>query len=834
MVTAQRQGDSWPPDNNEMAQCIRAVDWSATPLGPITGWSASLRITVTTALDSPLPSIVLWGTALTQIYNDAYRHILAQRHPRAMGQDTYACWPEVRLFNEPIYQRVLAHGERVLLQDQEYRLIAPTGVPDLRYFTITYAPARDEHGTVHGVLVVATETTSRVQTERENRRLASRALAAAEQLRLMVDQAPGFVALLRGPQHVFEIANAAILRLTGRQDVVGKPVSVAIPEAGSQGFLALLDTAYATGQPFLASAMPIYLESVSDPVPSLHYLNFVYQPVRDADGVVDGIFVEGNDVTAQVHEHQELARLNDELTDKVLRLEIAERQQHVQLALAEQAQAELRAERDHSRYLLENMTEGFCLIDPAWCVRQVNAEGLRLGRRSRAEVIGKNHWEIWPNVLGTEVELVYRRVRATGKSEMFEQNVFVSDDASTWLEVRVNRSISGDLAIFFHDISTRKSVENALSEVARHKDEFLAMLAHELRNPLAPICTAAKVLSMGDLDRARVRQISGVIARQAAHMTTLIEDLLDVSRVTGGLVTLDRQPFDVGSIVIDAVEQVRALLEARHHQFSVQMPAEASWVCADKERLMQVLANLLNNAARYTPDGGQIALEVSTTESHVLLSVTDNGIGMLPALIPRVFDLFSQAERTADRAQGGLGIGLALVRSLVTLHGGSVTARSDGPDAGSQFLVSLPRLLQAPAQSVGDLPLPDATPDHALRILVVDDNADAADMLAMLLVTAGHQVVVEHASASALESARAASFDLCLLDIGLPEIDGYALARRLQAMPHLAHVPLIAITGYGQPQDRARAASAGFRHHFSKPVDSAELLAVLAQIRRQP
>ncbi|EGF30760.1 periplasmic sensor hybrid histidine kinase [Oxalobacteraceae bacterium IMCC9480] len=351
-----------------------------------------------------------------------------------------------------------------------------------------------------------------------------------------------------------------------------------------------------------------------------------------------------------------------------------------------------------------------------------------------------------------------------------------------------------------------------------------------MRNPLAPICTAAKVLSIGNPDQARIRQISGVIARQAAHMTSLIEDLLDVSRVTRGLVTLDRQALDVGSIVIDAVEQVRALLEARHHQFVVQMPAEASWVCADKERLVQVLSNLLNNAARYTPDGGRITLAVASTDSDIVLSVSDNGIGMLPALIPRVFDLFSQAERTADRVQGGLGIGLALVRSLVGLHGGSVTAHSDGPDTGSQFVVRLPRLHQVPAVNGVDVAFAAQMPARALRILVVDDNIDAADMLAMLLVTAGHQVVVEHFSQAALARASVTSFDLCLLDIGLPEIDGYALARRLGAMPHLAETVLIAITGYGQPQDRVSAVSAGFRHHFSKPVDSAELLALIARI----
>jgi CheY-like chemotaxis protein len=354
------------------------------------------------------------------------------------------------------------------------------------------------------------------------------------------------------------------------------------------------------------------------------------------------------------------------------------------------------------------------------------------------------------------------------------------------------------------------------------------MLAHELRNPLAPIRSAAELLRVAGVADARVQTTSEVIARQVGHMTSLVDDLLDVSRVTRGLVQLDKQRLDTRQIVTDAVEQVSPLMRSRRHQLTLQLSSEPAPVCGDNKRLVQVIANLLNNAAKYTPEGGNILLRSEVRGSTVLLSVTDDGIGMEPGTAERVFELFAQAERTPDRSSGGLGLGLALVKSLVELHGGSVHCTSEGLGRGSRFSVILP-LIEGDNADFPVRPGRKAEGPHkALRVLVVDDNADAAQMLAMFLEASGHDVLVEYGARAALERARREPPDVLLLDIGLPEIDGNELARRLRAQPETANAVLIAVTGYGQEQDRRAALAAGFHHHLVKPVDPSRLIALLA------
>ncbi|NNG22151.1 PAS domain-containing hybrid sensor histidine kinase/response regulator [Telluria aromaticivorans] len=381
------------------------------------------------------------------------------------------------------------------------------------------------------------------------------------------------------------------------------------------------------------------------------------------------------------------------------------------------------------------------------------------------------------------------------------------------------------------DITERKLAEEKLRESDRRKDEFLAMLAHELRNPIAPISAAAELLQRMKPDEALVRRTSQIIARQVGHMTGLIDDLLDVSRVTRGLVQLDLAPLDLREVLQDAVEQATPLVRARRHDLSVALPIDAALVMGDKKRLVQVVANLLNNAAKYTPEGGKLEVRAGVQDGRTCIEVLDNGIGMAPELTVRVFDLFAQAERSADRSLGGLGLGLALVKSLVELHGGAVGCESAGEGKGSRFFACLPCLagtgrgVDAPAGKP-----PAAPASTALRILVVDDNVDAAVTLAMLLEASGHEVQVEHGALAALERARSMAPQACLLDIGLPEMDGKELARRLRAEPATAGATLVAITGYGQDSERAQVMAAGFDHHLVKPVDLERLEAILASM----
>lgn len=372
---------------------------------------------------------------------------------------------------------------------------------------------------------------------------------------------------------------------------------------------------------------------------------------------------------------------------------------------------------------------------------------------------------------------------------------------------------------------------SSLQEQDRRKDEFLAMLAHELRNPLAPISAAAELLSHLNLDKARIKRTVDVISRQVKHMTGLVDDLLDVSRVTRGLISLNKTDVDIKSVVADAVEQVRPLVEAKGHYLTVESAPEPMHVLGDQKRLVQVMTNLLHNAAKYTLDGGSIRIRLEALHDSVLIHVMDNGIGIASELQPHIFELFSQAERTSDRSQGGLGIGLALVKSLIGLHDGDITLISDGIGGGCTFTVSFPGAPDKGASAEKpDVELPISSQHRKLRVLVVDDNIDAAEMLSMYLQVSGHEVLVEHSSKSALERARSELPDVCMLDIGLPEMDGNELARRLRTQPETANAVLVAITGYGQERDRGNAENAGFDHYFVKPMDTSKLASLLSKI----
>ena len=365
------------------------------------------------------------------------------------------------------------------------------------------------------------------------------------------------------------------------------------------------------------------------------------------------------------------------------------------------------------------------------------------------------------------------------------------------------------------------------------KDEFLAMLAHELRNPLAPISSAAQLLRVLFANEPRIREASEVIGRQVRHMTHLVDDLLDVSRVTRGLVTIDKKSVELGQVVREAVEQIVPVIKARRHTLTLDLAPHPVFVSGGRTRLIQVAANLLNNAAKYTPEGGVLHVVLRQDGASVILEVHDNGIGIAPDLLPVVFDLFTQGQRTPDRAQGGLGLGLALVKKVVELHDGVAEAHSDGAGRGSTFTVRLPLLADA------GQPLP-APPEAAAeadnrprRILVVDDNIDAARTLAMFLETAGHRVMIAHAAHAALARAAQDDFDVILLDIGLPDMSGHALARALQQLPRCAGAALVAVSGYGQEQDRRMSREAGFGAHLVKPVQADELIDTIARVQAE-
>ncbi len=373
------------------------------------------------------------------------------------------------------------------------------------------------------------------------------------------------------------------------------------------------------------------------------------------------------------------------------------------------------------------------------------------------------------------------------------------------------------------DVTERRGAEEALKDVNRRKDEFLAMLAHELRNPLAPIRNAAQLLNVHSSGKPEIEWARAVIERQTTHLARLVDGLLDVSRMVSGQITLKKKPVELAEVVHDAVETSRPLIRLRKHHLSVQLPEEPALLEADLTRLSQVISNLLNNAAKYTDEGGQIRLDADANNGVVTIRVRDTGLGIDPELLPHIFDLFTQAERTPDRSEGGLGIGLTLVKRIVELHGGTVEAVSEGLGSGAEFIVRLPALASAGEQPLEKAPtrVPVAAPADArsLRILIVDDNIDAADSIAMLLSMEGHETRAVHTARAALLAVPDFNPEVVLLDIGLPEMDGYEVARRLRAQNGKHRMRLVAVTGYGQPADRRRAHAAGFDEHMVKPVE---------------
>lgn len=370
-----------------------------------------------------------------------------------------------------------------------------------------------------------------------------------------------------------------------------------------------------------------------------------------------------------------------------------------------------------------------------------------------------------------------------------------------------------------------------LAQANARKDEFLAMLAHELRNPLAGISTAAELLKFTHADQQRIAQTGDVITRQVRHMTKLIDDILDVSRVTRGLLMIEKNPVDVRDVLAAAIEQVQASLESKQQHLTINTPQTAACVCGDRTRLTQVISNLLANANKYSPARSSIHVEIRSTQTDVELSVKDNGQGIDQAFLPKIFDLFVQAESSSSQSQGGLGIGLALVKKIVELHRGTIWAESGGPGKGSQFTIVLPRYHNSIQPSPPDQ-LRSAQPARPMCILVVDDNQDAANTLALLLEASGHTVFVEYTAKGALDCAHAEELDAVILDIGLPERDGWELCRQMKTIPHLANAAFIAVSGYKRETDVRMSKEVGFDAHFAKPVQLPELFSALAEKHR--
>ncbi|MBC7453784.1 MAG: response regulator [Massilia sp.] len=501
----------------------------------------------------------------------------------------------------------------------------------------------------------------------------------------------------------------------------------------------------------------------------------------------------------------------------------------------------LRESEERYRNLFDSIDEGFCVIEMLFDEAGKPVDYLFLETNPNFEkqirlpgAAGKRASELLPGLEAHWFD-TYGKVALTGESIRFTKELGAMDVLLDVYACRVGGAQSRKVAIVFNNITERSRLEQqarlqaaSLLELDRRKDEFLAMLSHELRNPLAPLSNAVQLLRLQIQDDPLQQQACNIIAHQVGQLTHLVDDLLDVSRITTGRIQLRCAAVAARSVVERAVETAHPLITQRRHGLTVSLPAQPIWLHADVARLEQVAVNLLTNAAKYTDEGGHIWLSVEQDGDAALLRVRDNGIGIAAEILPRIFDLFTQAERSLDRSQGGLGIGLCLVRRLVELHGGSVEAHSI-VGQGSEFIVRLP------AMPVAGSPPPMAADvvrlaEKFCRILIVDDNVDLARSQATLLEVVGHAVRIAYDGPSALEIAIDDRPDVVLLDIGLPGMSGFDVARRIRQHPAIKEMVLIAMTGYGQDADRQRSREAGFDHHLVKPVDFGKLQILLARI----
>ncbi|MDB5809650.1 MAG: luxQ 2 [Betaproteobacteria bacterium] len=490
-------------------------------------------------------------------------------------------------------------------------------------------------------------------------------------------------------------------------------------------------------------------------------------------------------------------------------------------------------EREYTKVILNTVFQPLVVLDAQLKVQTANSAFYTLLQITREQAhgvplpdLGKCDWkerDVWASL----------KTSVTDKSTFQAAELECDFPSIGRRTVMVNASPmpfegAARMLLVFNDITDRKRIEAALRDTDRRKNEFLATLAHELRNPLAPIQNVVQVFRMAEPGEMELKWGREVIDRQVQHLVRLVDDLMDLARITQGKIDLQLVPIAISEVISGAVETSRPLIDARAHELTITVPHRPLLVNGDLIRLAQVVANLLNNSAKYTPTGGKITLAVETQDGEVLVRVSDNGVGIAEQMLSAIFEMFTQAENTASLTQGGLGIGLTLAQRLTQLHTGRIEAKSEGIGKGSEFVLHLPlhnavKDAQAPCGARGNVTAAFRSPQ---KILVADDNRDAADTLAMLLKMAGHTVSIACDGLEAVEKAASDRPDVIFLDIGMPRLDGYEAARRIRAEGWGEKMTLIALTGWGQEEDKRRAIEAGFSHHLVKPIDFAALEAL--------
>lgn len=704
------------------------------------------------------------------------------------------CWMALALESRDSY-----NGREIIIE-------RPDGT---RVMALAHAnPLEDDAGQLIGALNVLVDITERKRLEVEPQRLLGELRTERERLLEIFERSPAFVAVLRGPEHVFERVNKHYLELVGKRDLLGKTVREALLEVDGQGYFTALDEVYRTGEPFVGAGKQMTIRREPDGPLETRQVEFVFEPLRAADGLVSGVLVHGLDLTERLWVEENLARVTAE------------------------------SERWRRLYetVLSNTPDLVYVFDLNYHFTYANEALLNmLGLSAREEAIGRRLLELgyepWHAAMH---EREIDQVIATRKPVRGEVP-FTGPLGARIYDYILVPVIDGQgnveaIAGTTRDITEHKQLEDELQRRAtelgnadRKKDEFIALLAHELRNPLAPIRNGLEVMALSKDKPNEMAKVRDMMDRQLGHMVRLVDDLLDVSRMSQNKLNLQMHRVLLSDVVDSAVEVARPAIDDAGQVLTIKLPPEPVYLNADLTRLAQIFGNLLSNSSKYTESGGHIWFTAEQHNREVVISVRDNGLGIPEAALPTIFDMFSQVPDSMDRSGGGLGIGLALVGALVEMHGGTISAESPGLNRGSTFTVRL-----TTAEGRGEMQAQSPAIEHntevqTRRILVVDDNQDSSDSMATVLEMLGHELRVAYDGLEAVAVAEAFRPELVLMDMGMPKLNGCDAVRRIRQQAWGKTMTIVALTGWGQDSDRALSRDAGCDEHLVKPVRLADL-----------
>ncbi|SAK85934.1 PAS/PAC sensor hybrid histidine kinase [Caballeronia hypogeia] len=833
----------WPRGSGEMSRLIRACDWTATSLGPIEEWPYSLRSAVDLILASGHAMQLAWGPEKIVIYNDAYAPMLGDHHPRALGIPFRKAWPDIWQDIEPLVKQVFA-GETVRFDDMPL-VMTRHGYAEDTWWNFSYSPMRDESGAVAGLLNVTVDATAKHRAEQAER---ERDVANA---RLQLNEARFRALVTAGGNSIYRMSpDWRLMFQLDNQTLANTAAPIEdwvekyIPDEDLPAVRRTIEAAIRTKSLFeLEHRVRLAHGGVG-------WVLSRAVPLLGPDGEITEWFGAGSDITQRIQADQVL-REREERQSFLLKLSDAlriEREAHVigcvttrlvgeQLGVdrcyivrlsrdAEKCWAEFEYRRAdlpsvEGEYRLRDFPDSVSRMetqsvfypdvasDPALSdLERQSLLAIRIGAMLVAPLRRGERNYVWALVAAT-----------TGPRAWTREELGLLEEAAerTWAAME------------------RAHAEAALHEADRRKDQFLAVLAHELRNGLAPLVYNVQIGNSHPDSVALTKELFARSDGQLRHLVHLVDDLLDVARISTGKIELNLElvkPRDVVNLALDAC---RPEVERKHHRLTVVDEAGSGLtVRGDRVRLTQVVSNLLSNATKYMDDGGSITVRVARDGEQALIEVSDTGIGIPPAALPHVFELFTQVRDQQAYSAGGLGIGLSLVKQLVEMQGGIVTAASEGAGRGSTFAVRLPVAVVATASELCAAAQSEAaSPGRALRVLVVDDRSDGADALTELLRLDGHDAEAVYGGPQALESVRRRRPDVVFLDLAMPGMDGFDVARHLRGdFPAQPPMRIVALTGRGQEADRQQAVAASFDGHLVKPADAEKLRAVLSAARR--